>query len=82
MKCIITNHNKTILIKNATLNKKKCHCINKTTRPLNRKCQAKNVICRANLNSNKLNYDEKHYKGSCGITFKKRFPNHKKSFNN
>ena len=27
-------------------------------------------------------YTTKYYKGSCGATFKKRFANHKKSFNN
>ena len=30
----------------------------------------------------RLNYDEKYYKGSCKTTFKKRFANDKKSFNN
>ena len=34
------------------------------------------------MNSNKLNYEEKYYKGSCETTFKKQFANHKKSFNN
>ena len=34
------------------------------------------------MNSNKFNYDEKYYEGSCETTFKKRFANHKKSFNN
>ena len=65
--------------KSETLNKKKCNCINKSTRPLSRECQSKNVIYQASLNSDKLNYGEKYYKCSCEITFKKRFVNHKKN---
>ena len=71
-----------ILNKRETLNKKKCNCINKNTCPLNGECQAENIIDEASLNSNKLNYEEKHCKGSCETSFKKRFGNHKKSFNN
>ena len=82
IKSIITNHNKTILDESETSNKKKCNCIYKNTCPLNGECQAENIIYQASLNSNKLNYDGKYYKGSCETTFKKRFANHKKSFNN
>ena len=34
------------------------------------------------MNSNKLNNDEKYYKGSCETTFEKWFANHKKSLHN
>ena len=78
IKSIISNPNKLIHNKSETLNKKKCNCINKNTRPLSRECQSKNVIYQASLNSDKLNYGEKYYKCSCEITFKKRFVNHKK----
>ena len=71
-----------IFNKSETLNKKKWNCINKNTCPLNGKCQAYNVIYEANLNSNKLNYYEEYYKGSCKPNVKKRFADHKKSFNN
>ena len=82
IKSIIPNHNKTILNESETSNKKKCNCIYKNTCPLNGECQAENIIYQASLNSNKLNYDEKYYKGSWETTSKKRFANHKKSFNN
>ena len=82
IKTIITNHNKTFLNGSETSNKKKCNFIYKNTCPLNGECQSESIIYQASLNSNKLNYDEKCYKGSCEITFKKRFANHKKSLNN
>ena len=78
IKYIIANHNKTILNESDTSNKKKCNYIYKSTCSLNGEFQVKNIIYQASLNSNKLNYDEKYYKGSC----KNRFADHKKSFNN
>ena len=64
IKIIITNHNKTILNERETWNKKKCNCIYKNTCLLNGECQTENIIYQASLNSDKLNYDEKYYKGS------------------
>ena len=81
MKSIVTNHNKTILNKIETLNKKKCNCINKNVCPLSGEYPVETIIYQASLNSNQLNYDEKYYKSSSEIAFKKRFANHKKSFN-
>ena len=71
-----------ILDESETSNKKKCNCIYKNTCPLYEECQAENIIYQASLNSNKLNYDKKYYKGSSETTFKKGFANHKKLFNN
>ena len=65
IKSIISDHNKTILNKSETLYKKNAPVLN--------------IIYQSSLNSNKLNYDEKCYKGSCETTFKKRFANHKKN---
>ena len=61
---------------------KKCFCVNKNSFPLKGECKTKNIIFQASLNSNKLTYYEKYYKGSCETTFEKRFVNHRKSFNN
>ena len=77
-KNIITNHKKTIINWSEALNKKKYNCINQNTGLLNGQCRAENIIYQASLNSNKLDYDEKYYKGSCETTFEKRFVNHKK----
>ena len=49
----------------------------KNTCQLNGECQAKHIIYKAILNSNKLNYDKKYCKGSCETTFKKQFANHR-----
>ena len=75
----ISNHNKTIPNKSETLNKIKCNCINKNARRVNGDYQAKNIIYQASLKSNKLNYDEKYYIGSCETTLKKRFANQKRN---
>ena len=50
--------------------------------PTKRRMSSRKYYYEASLNSNKRNYDEKYYKGSCKTTFKKQFANHKKSFNN
>ena len=82
IKSTIINHNKTILGESEISNKKKCNCFYKNTCSLSGEFQAENINYEAGLNSNKLNYDEKYYKSNCETTFKKRFVNHKKSFNN
>ena len=45
------------------------------------KCLTTNMVYKAKVTSNNENYQEKVYFVSCGTTFKKRFSNHKKSFN-
>ena len=75
IKSIIINHNKMILNWYETTCKKKS--VFKNTCQLNGECQAKHIIYKAILNSNKLNYDKKYCKGSCETTFKKQFANHK-----
>ena len=42
-------------------------------------CEAENITYQASLNSNKLNYDAKHYKDSCETNFKKQSATHKKN---
>ena len=50
-------------------------------RPLEQKCFTTNIVYKAKVTSSNRNYQEKVYFGSCETTFKKRFSNHKKSFN-
>ena len=40
-----------------------------------------NIVYKVKVTSSNQNYQEKVYFGSCETTFKKRFSNHKKSFN-
>ena len=71
-----------IFNKRETLNKTKQNSIKKNTCPLNAECPAENVIYQASLNSNKLDYNKKYYKGSCETIFRKQFANHKQLANN
>ena len=48
---------------------------------MNGACLKESLICYATISCNNKNYKPKLYKGSCETTFKKRFSNHKKSFN-
>ena len=58
-----------------------CNCLNKVNCPLEQKCLTTNIVYKAKVTSSNQNYQEKVYFGSCETTFKKRFSNHKKSFN-
>ena len=44
-------------------------------------CLKESFVHYATISCNDKNYKPKPYKGSCETTFKKRFSNHKKSFN-
>lgn len=82
IKSIINSHNKKILhTEPANNNQKTCNCQNKDNCPLNNQCLTKSIIYEATLTSNIPNYPEKKYIGLCETTFKKRFANHKQSFN-
>ena len=48
---------------------------------LKQNCLTTNIVYKAKVTSSNQNYQEKVYFGSCEATFKKRFLNHKKSFN-
>ena len=55
--------------------------MNKTYCPMNQNCLATNPIYEATINANLPNNQEKKYIGLCDSTLKKRFANHKSSFN-
>ena len=58
-----------------------CNCRNKNNCPLDGKCLTPNIIYKAQIKSNQLNYKQKVYIGTAETDFKHRFNNHTKSFN-
>ena len=87
MKTIINNHNKRIMNSetietnedNKTINEKKCNCRNKLNCPLKEECLTEAIVYKATV---KTNQNSAVYLGSCETSFKTRFYNHTKSFNN
>ena len=81
IKSIINSHNAKILDPKKSTEQRTCNCLNKVNCPLEQKCLTRNIVYKAKVTSNNQNDQEKGYFGLCETTFKKRFPNHKKSFN-
>ena len=81
IKSIINSHNAKILFPKKSTEQRTCNCLNKVNCPLEQKCLTTNIVYKANITSSNQNYQEKVYFGSCETTFKKRFSNHRKSFN-
>ena len=81
IKSIINSHNAKILFPKKSTEQRTCNCLNKVNCPLEQKCLTTNIVYKAKITSSNQNYQEKVYFGSCETTFKKRFSNHKKSFN-
>ena len=76
MKTIIQNHNSKILGKKHEIENKNCNCRDKQQCPMQGKCCTEGIVYKATLPDNKV------YIGNTGDTFKKRFYNHKSSFQN
>ena len=81
VKTIINSHNAKILFSKKSTEQRTCNCLNKANCPLEQKCLTTNIVYKAKVTSDNENYQEKVYFGFCETTFKKRFSNHKKSFN-
>ena len=81
LKSKINSHNKKILENSTQSLSKKCNCIVKENCPLKGECLTNNVLYHATITCDDQNYTPKLYKGICETTFKKRYANHKKSFN-
>ena len=82
IKSIINSHNKRVLHQNRPCpNEQKCNCIEKDLCTLNGNCQARNIVCEGTITCNEQTYGENIYIGTAEITFKKRYSNHKRSFN-
>ena len=77
MKSLITNHNNKIL--NKKENTDNCNCRNKEQCPIKGKCQTEAIVYIASVSTDN---STKTYIGSCETSFKKRYYNHNKSFNN
>ena len=76
MKSIIQSHNAKILRKKNENENKKCNCRDKQQCPMQGNCCAEGIVYKATLPDNKT------YIGNTGDTFKKRYYNHKSSFQN
>ena len=75
-------HNKKVLHQNRPRpNERKCNCIKKELGPLNGNCQAQNIVYKATITCNERSYSVNIYIGITEATFKKRYSNHKRSFN-
>ena len=78
---VISAHNKAITMKKEALELGGCNC-SQGECPLNGQCLSSNVFYEATLSADIQNYGEKVYKGVTATTWKERYRNHLKSFNN
>ena len=82
IKSIISSHNKNVLHQNrAFRNERKSNCTRKELCPLNGNCPAKNIVYEATITCKEQTDGENIYIGIAETTFKKRYSNHKRSFN-
>ena len=58
-----------------------CNGLVKEDCPTNGLCLTSSLLSQATIQRNDSKYKQKRYKGICETTFKKRYANHKKSFN-
>ena len=58
-----------------------CNRLVKEDCPTNGLCLTSSLLSQATIQRNDSKYKQKRYKGICETTFKKRYANHKKSFN-
>ena len=77
----INDLNKKILQPKAAEPKKLCNCLVKEDCPLNGLCLKSSILYLAIIKCSDSKYKQKRYKEICKTTFKKRYENHKKSFN-
>ena len=77
----INGHNKKILQSKPTVPQKLCNCLIREDCPMNGLCLTSSILYQATITCSDSKYKQKRYKGICETTFKKRYANHKKSFN-
>ena len=82
VKSIINNHNMKILSNKTNENERKCNCRKKEDCPMNGLCLEGNIVYQGTVTSNEVGYKPSHYLGIAEESFKSRYNNHKKSFNN
>ena len=81
LKAKIDGHNKKILETTLPLKIKLCNCLKKENCQMRGACLTENIVYYAKISCEDETYKPKLYKGICENTFKKRYANHKKSFN-
>ena len=81
IKTKIKAHNREILRNTPSKNTKHCNSQQKENCPMKGACLKESLVYCATISCNDENYQPKLYKGSCKTSFKKRYSNHKKSFN-
>ena len=81
IKTKINSHNRKSLQNTPSKNAKHCNCQQKKKLPMNGACLKESLVYYATISCEDKNYKPKLYKGSCETNFKKRYSNHKKSFN-
>ena len=69
------------VLNNTAETEESCNCRNKNNCPLDGKCLNPNIIYKAQIKSNQLNYKQKVYIRTAETDFKHRFNNYTKSFN-
>ena len=77
----INGHNKKILQSKPTEPQKLCNCLIREDCPMNGLCLTSSILYQATITCSDSKFKQKRYKGICETTFKKRYANHKKSFN-
>ena len=77
----INSRNNKILQPKPTEPQKLCNCLVKEDCPMNGLCLTSGILYQATKNCCDSKYKQKICKGICETTFKKRYANHKKSFN-
>ena len=81
LKANIDGHNKRILENKPPPKTKWCDCLKKENCPMRRACLTKNGSYYARTSCDNESYKPRLYKLICETSFKKRYANHKKSFN-
>ena len=77
----INGQNNKILFPKSAEPQKLWNCLVKEDCPLNGSCLTSSILYQATIKYSESKYKQKRYKGICETTFKKRYANHKKSFN-
>ena len=80
LKSLLSNHNPNILKDQPQSTAKNCNCLKKEDCSMNGLYLTESLLYYATITTGKENYT-KLYKRICETTFKKRYGNHKKSFN-
>ena len=81
LKAKIDGHNKKILETTPPPKTKLCKYLKKENCPMRGACLTENILYNARISCDDETYKPQLYKGICETTFRKRYVNHKKSFN-